>query len=72
MHKTLLGIVAVATATAGQAAVEIDFNTVTGNLGTSETYTSGSLSVTAYGYDDENDATDLYGKAMAATRRGLA
>jgi hypothetical protein len=71
MHKTLLGIVAVATATAGQAAVEIDFNTVTGNLGTSETYTSGSLTVTAYGYDDENDATDLYGKSDGGDEEGL-
>ena len=71
MNKTLLGIVALATATAGQAAVEIDFNNPTGNLGTSETYSSGSLTVTAYGYDDENDPTDLYGKSDGGNEEGL-
>ena len=71
MHKILMGIAAIAWATTAQAAVEIDFNNPTGNLGTSEVYTSGSLTVTAYGFNDENTPGDLWGKSDGGDEEGL-
>jgi hypothetical protein len=52
----------------------ISFATPTGDLGTSHTYTLGSTSVTAYGYNfgfPNNTATDLYGKNAGGTESGL-
>jgi hypothetical protein len=74
MRKTLLALTGAATlafaATSANAAVII-FNNPTGNLGTSETYTDGSLSVTAYGYTS-GSASDLWGKNGAGiSEQGL-
>ena len=48
-----------------------DFGSVTGNLGTSETYTNNGLTITAYGYTTSNVATDLYGKNEGSGESGV-
>jgi hypothetical protein len=48
-------------ATAGQAAVEIDFNSPAGNVGDSNVYGTSPYQVTAYGYDSFNFATNSAG-----------
>jgi len=53
------------------AATTWDFWSATGNLGTSEAYVGGGLTITAYGYTMSNAATDLYGKQEATSERGL-
>ena len=51
----------------------INFSSPTGDLGTSHTYTLGSTSVTAYGFNGTTigSATDLYGKNGGGTENGL-
>ena len=78
MRKMLLGLVALMTATAGQAAIQIGFNSPSGDLGSNtHTYTNGSLSVTATGYSNYNfgtntgTATDLYGKNSGGDESGV-
>jgi hypothetical protein len=72
MHKILIGLLAATCASAASAAVEIDFNTATGNLGPSHTYSNGGLSVTAYGYSYSFSPIALYGKnASAADEKGV-
>ena len=58
MHKALLGVAALMAATSSQAAVQINFNSPSGPRGTSQTYTNGSYSVTAYGYTSFNFTTN--------------
>lgn len=60
-----------AAATAGNAAVSINFNSATGNIGNSHTYTSGGLSVTATGYASTGTQTPLYGKNAGGDENGL-
>ena len=63
MIKLTIALAALAAATAANAApVPLNFNSSTGDLGTSHIYTSGSLSVTATGYLN-GSTTDLYGKS---------
>lgn len=51
----------------------INFNSPTGLLGTSQTYTSGSTSVKAYGFSGTSigTATDLFGKNDAGSEKGV-
>jgi hypothetical protein len=70
----LLGATALTMASAASATVNIDFGSHPGNLGTSETYTSGALSVSAYGYSDGfilSAPADLYGKNFGGDEQGL-
>lgn len=76
MRKTLLGIAALLSATAGQA--QILFNHPTGNVGSSShTYSNGGYSVTATGYSAFNfltntgTTTHLYGKNGGGDEDGL-
>jgi hypothetical protein len=73
MHKAIFTILLAASATAGQAAVvNIDFNSATGNLGTSHTYSGGGLSVTASGTAGLNGAPiDLFGKNDGGDENGV-
>ena len=75
MRKLIFGLLAAAaavSASAASAAVEIDFNNPTGNLGSSHTYSNGGLSVTANGVTFGLAPTDLYGKnASAADEKGV-
>jgi hypothetical protein len=80
MYKALIGAAALLMATAGQAAVEIDFNNPTGDVG-SNTHTyfdaSSTYSVTATGYSNFNFATntgtanDLFGKDLGGDEEGV-
>ena len=71
MHKAILAILLAASATGAQAAVEIDFNNPTGNLGTSHTYSGSGLSVTAYGVDGGLSPIDLFGKNNGGDENGV-
>jgi hypothetical protein len=75
MRKTLLALAATAAmalATGASAAtLSYNFASPTGNVGTSETYTSNGLSVTAYGFTAFNNAQSLYGKNGGAGEMGL-
>jgi hypothetical protein len=77
VSRMFLGLVAGAalcTASAASATVTIDFGSQLGNLGTTATYTSGGLTVTASGYlDGFNFSTpgDLYGKNSGGDEHGL-
>jgi len=71
MHKAILAILLAASATAAQAAVEIDFNNPTGSIGTSHTYSGGGLSVTAYGVDFGLNPVGLFGKNNGGDENGV-
>jgi hypothetical protein len=72
MRRTLLAILLAATATPSSAAVEILFNNPTGNLGSTETYTSGAMTIDAAGYSANGTPSDLWGKNDAtADEKGL-
>lgn len=78
MHKVLLGLAVLASASAGHATVQINFNSVTGNLGSNtHTYSSGAYSVTATGYSSFNPsansgtANNLYGKNGGGDENGV-
>lgn len=74
MRKALFGLLAAGAAlaaTSAQAADTIDFGSHAGNLGTSEVYTNGPLSVTAYGWASFGNPTDLYGKNFGGDEQGL-
>ena len=59
MRKLLLGLAALMTATAGQAAVQITFTSPSGNVGSnSHTYSNGAYSLTATGYSNYNFTTN--------------
>ena len=73
MRKTLLaltGAAALTFATGANAAVVIDFNSPTGNVGTSEIYGDPGTTVTAYGYV-AGSAANLYGKSQGGDENGL-
>lgn len=71
MYKTLIGLAALAAASAANAATTINFNTSTGHLPSSKTYTAGSLSVTATGYASTGVTTDLFGKNNGGDENGI-
>ena len=71
MFKYLVGAAVLAAATAGNAAVAINFNSATGNLGNSHTYSSGGLSVTATGYASNGNQTALFGKNNGGDENGV-
>jgi hypothetical protein len=73
MHKAVLSILFAASATAAQAAVvNIDFNSATGNLGTSHTYSGGGLSVTATGHAGLlGGPINLFGKNDGGDENGV-
>jgi hypothetical protein len=77
VSRIFLGLMAGAalcTASAASAAVNIDFGSHPGNLGPTETYTSGGLTVTAAGYSDGFvflTPTDLYGKNDGGDEQGV-
>ena len=71
MLKYLVGAVALAAATAANAGVTIDFNTATGNIGNSHTYTGSGLSVTATGYSAASTQAALYGKNLGGDENGI-
>jgi hypothetical protein len=74
MRKLLLaaaGAAALAFSGAANAAVEINFNNPTGNIGPSHTYSNGGLSVTAYGVDENLNPLDLYGKSDGGDENGV-
>lgn len=71
MLKTLLAMVMAASSSVAPAAVVINFNNPTGNLGFDETYTNGAMTVTASGYSDNNVDADLYGKNQGGNENGL-
>jgi len=68
----LLGATMLCAASAANAAVQIDFNSATGDLGTSHVYSSGGYSVTAYGQSTFfGAAADLYGKNNGGDENGV-
>ena len=77
MRKALLGLAALVTATASQAAVVFNFNSAPGNIGNSHTYTVSGLSITANGYTNFNfgantgTAGALFGKNGGGDENGL-
>jgi hypothetical protein len=75
MNK-LLVVAALATAalcvgTGANAAVIFNMDSPTGTLGTSQSYTSSGLTVTASGFNQFNSAIDLYGKNNGGDETGL-
>src|SRR3979490_3259517 len=60
----LLAATALGLSSAQAAIITWDFSSQTGNLGTTEGYTSGGISITAAGFTSDSFAhtTDLYGK----------
>jgi hypothetical protein len=78
MRKILLGIAALATASASQAAVTISFNSPTGDVGSAvHAYSSGGYTVTAEGCSNFNFSTNvcttthLFGKADGGDENGV-
>jgi PEP-CTERM motif len=73
MFLRLFAGVALCTASAANAAVNIDFGSQPGNLGPTATYTSAGLTVTASGYADGffSATEDLYGKNSGGDEQGL-
>lgn len=67
----LAATAAAALASPALAADTINFGSPTGNLGTSETYTTGSLTVVAKGFNQYGQATDLWGKNQGGDEVGL-
>jgi len=71
----ILGVLLVIASVTGSAcpaaAATIDFGTPSGNRGTSQSYTSGGLTVVASGFDASNGATALFGKNAGAGEVGL-
>lgn len=51
--------------------ITFNFNSPTGDLGTSESYTAGGITITAYGYFSNFSATNLYGKNDGGDEVGL-
>jgi hypothetical protein len=48
-----------------------NFNTPTGTLGTTQTYTAGGVTITALGFNSSNSPIDLYGKNDGGDESGL-
>jgi PEP-CTERM motif-containing protein len=74
MRKLIIGLLAasaLATASAASATTNINFDTATGNMGPSHTYSNGGLSVTAYGVNNSLNPLDLYGKHNGGDENGL-
>ena len=71
MHKTIIALTALAAATAGHAAVPLNFNSVPGNLGNSHSYTVSGLTVVATGYASNGVQTALFGKNAGGDENGL-
>ena len=60
MKTTLFALILAGASAAWATDITYSFNSPTGNLGTSETYTASGVSITAYGFDNGH-STDLYG-----------
>ncbi len=60
-----------ATAWANTDPITFNFDSPTGVLGTSQTYTAGGFTLTAYGFSSANTPTDLYGKNAGGDQMGL-
>lgn len=78
MRNALLGLAALMSATASQAAVQITFTSPPGNVGSNtHTYSNGGYSVTATGYSNYNfgtntgTANNLYDKNGGGDENGL-
>ena len=77
MKTVLLGAAALITATASQASVQIGFTSPAGDAGTTNSYSNGSYSVTAYGYSNFNFTTGtgtsdhLYDKTGGGDENGV-
>ncbi len=68
-----LGATAVSTCTSGCSATPLtwNFNLPTGTLGNSQTYTVNGLTITAYGFLNNGQATALYGKNNGGDENGV-
>lgn len=71
MNKVLLVLLAISASSGANAATTIGFGTPSGNLGNSHSYSAGSLTIAASGYDEHNAATALYGKNSGGDEVGL-
>jgi hypothetical protein len=69
---TLVSIV-IGSNSAQATAINWDFSANTGNLGTTESYVSGGISITAAGFSSSsfNHPTDLFGKNNGSDEKGL-
>lgn len=56
---------------ASASTVSWNFNTVTGNLGTTENYTASGITIKAAGFTGAGSPTDLYGKNSNGDEKGL-
>ncbi|MGH9433091.1 MAG: PEP-CTERM sorting domain-containing protein [Terriglobia bacterium] len=56
---------------AGPSQITWNFNTPSGKLSTSQTYTVDGITLTAYGFSSVNRATDLFGKNDSGDEEGL-
>jgi len=73
MKLAIIAFAATALATgAGAGTVTFNFDSPTGNLGTTNTYTVGALSIVATAEDTPaRESPDLYGKALGGDENGL-
>jgi hypothetical protein len=62
-----LGMASVASA----GSITFDFSSPTGTLGTTQTYTAGTVTITASGFNLSGDPRDLYGKTGGTNETGL-
>lgn len=68
----LLLLVCAAAPAARADTVTLSFpGTHTGTLGTSQAFTSGNVTITAYGFSSNNHAVNLYGKTAGGDETGL-
>jgi hypothetical protein len=70
---SILGAILIVASTswAGTSKITWNFDSPTGTLGTSQTYTSGGITLTAYGFSSPSNPTDLYGKNLGTDEQGL-
>ena len=64
-------VVLLCVAPAQAGTVTFDLSMPSGVLGTSQTYTAGPFTITAYGFDSSGNPTDLYGKDLGGDESGL-
>jgi hypothetical protein len=62
-----LGMASVASA----GSITFDFSSPGGPLGTSQTYTAGTVTITAYGFRTNGDPSQLFGKTGGTNENGL-
>jgi hypothetical protein len=71
IFKTLLSGCVLAVAPCAWASTSYVFNSPTGALGHSQTYTSNGITITAYGFANGGGSLDLFGKNDAGDEKGL-